>query len=271
MKHRNLVVATVLCLSLALFTACAGGNDSKEKVTETNHKETESTNGGSDEPITTNKNELAENQTTTSKVEPETVTREDIVAAAMKLADVEDEMDHPFSSVTNARLGLCDVTLDGVPELFILATQIWGNVDGSIYKYENGEYKYYKLTYAVGQGSRLYKDKNGNTMILELETNLGEDETGQVIFHNTHYIFDIGSKTRTKIQSTMSSAEEDMHKRVFYVNGQEMTSEEYLNSIYSQLGEYTLVGEMMELMGIDYCYDEEGLNRAYDEYLAGKK
>ena len=69
----------------------------------------------------------------------------------------------------------------------------------------------------------------------------------------------------------MSSAEEDMHKRVFYVNGQEMTSEEYLNSIYSQLGEYTLVGEMMELMGIDYCYDEEGLNRAYDEYLAGKK
>ena len=212
-----------------------------------------------------------EQETTTGEPESENVTRDNIIAAAMKLADVEDDMNHPFSSVTNARLAFCDVTLDGVPELLILSTQIWGNVDATIYKYENGKYKDYWHAYAVGQGSRLYKDQNGNAMILELVTNLGENEKGEVIFHNKHNIADIASKTRTEIKYAMSSPEVDLSARVYYVTGEEISPTEYLNTIYSQLKEYTLVGEMMELMGIDNSYDLEGLNRAYDGYLAGNK
>lgn len=65
------------------------------------------------------------------------------------------------------------------------------------------------------------------------------------------------------------SAEVDFDSRVYYVNGQTLTSTEYLGPLYTELEkEYTLVGEVTDLMGTaSYIYvDENQMREAYNKY-----
>lgn len=343
MKRRNLVIVTILSLSIAMLTACDGSEESKEtttkqkvelvssitvddndateeettitesttivadkettsgeettaKVDETSKQETtqkETTTKKQEitatqrettakkqeitttqKETTTKKQEITttqqettttkEEETTTEYTEPDDGLKDTLVAAALKVVDSYKE----YLSVP--AVAFCDYTLDGTPEFFILDVDAYGNTSGQIYKYENGEYKYYMDVYSFGSGMRIYKDKNGNPIVLEFKYTYFQDEdTGEYLSSNKLYLVNINLKTREIFDTVIGDDITNIYKRSYYIDGKTLTADEYFEKISLVLeSKYTYIGEVNDLNGISYWqFNENGLKSAYVSYL----
>lgn len=200
------------------------------------------------------------------KEEPDDGLKSVLVKAAEKALE-----DYGYADVT----AFSDYNGDGIPEFFALMATAFGNLEGSMYKYENGEYAYYMEIESFGdESSRLYRDKtDGSYIILELDYGFEgytDDDYNILGYYSYNYVYlvDIDENERTLYTTINGDDMMSISQRTFYnEDGTAMTAEEFFAKLDSELSnQYEFVGET------DYGYeyynpDNTPLIAAYNYYL----
>ncbi len=200
------------------------------------------------------------------KEEPDDGLKSTLVKAAEKALE-----DYGYTDA----LAFSDYNGDGIPEFFALTATAFGNLEGSMYKYENGEYVYYMEIESFGdESSRLYRDKtDGSYIILELDYGYESytDEDYNILgyySYNYVYLVDVDANERTLYTTINGDDIMSISQRTFYnEDGTSMTAEEFFAKLDSELSnQYEFVGET------DYGYeyynpDNTPLIAAYNYYL----
>lgn len=195
------------------------------------------------------------------KKEPDDGLKTTLVAAAEKVLD-----DYDFTDA----IAFADYNGDGVPEFFALTGSAFGNLEGSMYKYENNEYVYCMNVNSFGDdATRLYKDTiDGSYVVLEMDYSFTTNDDVEYFSDNTIYMVDVDTKESAIIKTIQGDDIMSVGKRTFYAeDGTSMTAEEFFAMLDSEMSpQYEFVGNIS--YGYEYYNDDNTeLIAAYNYYL----
>ena len=204
------------------------------------------------------------------KEEPDDGLKSTLVEAAKKAVE-----DYGYTDA----MAFSDYNGDGVPEFLALTGSAFGNLYGTMYKYENNEYVYYMDVNSFGDScSRLYRDTtDGSYVVLEMdyEYEANVDENFDVIdyySYNEVYFVDVDTQESYIFKTIEGDDMLFIEERTFYNDdGTTMTAEEFFALLDSEmLPQYEYVGDL----GYGYEYYNENnteLIAAYNYYLDNLK
>lgn len=249
MKRRLLLMALATTMVATMFTGCGKESDDSTTKPATN-VEQDGGNSNTEEATTKEAQILDENANK-------------YIDAAMKVVKE--------SFIDGSNAGFCDFTLDGIPEFISINENEFGRINSMVFEYKNGEYEWYDNPDATGQGSRIYKNENGNPVLFIFNWSLSTTDDGNEVFQNVYYMRDPDTYEEVLFNnSTYSSKEKDVNIREYYVDGKTLTAIEYFELIYSEIPDkYTYIGDMVDLTGRTYDGEitESSLIEAYKSYL----
>ncbi len=167
-------------------------------------------------------------------------------------------------------IAFADYNGDGVPEFFALTGSAFGNLEGSMYKYENNEYVYCMNVNSFGDdATRLYKDTtDGSYVVLEIDYSFTTNDDVEYFSDNTIYMVDVDTKESAIIKTIQGDDIMSVGKRTFYAeDGTSMTAEEFFAMLDSEMSpQYEFVGNIS--YGYEYYNDDNTeLIAAYNYYL----
>lgn len=176
-------------------------------------------------------------------------------------------------------LAFSDYNGDGVPEFLALTGSAFGNLYGTMYKYENNEYVYYMDVNSFGDRcSRLYRDTtDGSYVVLEMDYRYSPvydenyEPTDEAYSYNEVYFVDADTQESYIFKTIEGDDILSISDRTFYADdGTTMTSDEFFALLDSEmLPQYEYVGDLN--YGYEYINDDNTeLIAAYNYYLNNK-
>ena len=204
------------------------------------------------------------------KEEPDDGLKSTLVEAAKKALE-----DYGYTDA----LAFSDYNGDGVPEFLALTGSAFGNLYGTMYKYENNEYVYYMDVNSFGDScSRLYRDTtDGSYVVLEMDYSFDVicDDNGEptedYYSYNEVYFVDADTQESYIFKTIEGDDILSISERTFYADdGTTMTSDEFFALLDSEmLPQYEYVGDLN--YGYEYINDDNTeLIAAYNYYLNNK-
>lgn len=205
------------------------------------------------------------------KEEPDDGLKSTLVEAAKKALE-----DYGYTDA----LAFSDYNGDGVPEFLALTGSAFGNLYGTMYKYENNEYVYYMEVYSFGDScTRLYRDiTDGSYVVLEIDYGFdcvydeNDEPTDEYYSYNEVYLVDMDTQETLLFKTINGDDILSISKRTFYADdGTTMTSDEFFALLDSEMSpQYEYVGDLN--YGYEYINDDNTeLIAAYNYYLDNLK
>ena len=204
------------------------------------------------------------------KEEPDDGLKSTLVEAAKKALE-----DYGYTD----GVAFSDYNGDGVPEFLALTGAAFGNLYGSMYKYENNEYVYCMNVNSFGDScTRLYRDTtDGSYVVLEMDYRYSPvydenyEPTEDYYSYNEVYFVDADTQESYIFKTIKGDDILSISKRTFYADdGTTMTSDEFFALLDSEmLPQYEYVGDLD--YGYEYINDDNTeLIAAYNYYLNNK-